>query len=59
MLGDFSSSCCLSYRREGFEQRFDGRVLAPRWGKEIAGYEMAVPGLERQAEPRGEYTSVS
>lgn len=61
MLGDFSSSRCLSYRREGFERWLDGGVLAPRWGKEIAGHEMAVRGLgpERQAEPRGEYTWVS
>lgn len=33
----------LSVLRKGrIERWLDGGVLAPRWGKEIAGYEMAM-----------------
>lgn len=52
----------LSVLQKGrIEQWLDGGVLAPCLEKEITGYEMAVQGLglEWQAEPRGEYTSVS
>lgn len=54
MMGDFSSSPFSALQKGRIEPWLDGGVLAPRWGKGIAGSEMSVPGLglERRAEPQ-------